>query len=82
MHQHGTYYFALIPPPTHTHTHTHPDPGDGLKRSKVNFFRHGEGAFQIEWDHECSNMVANILPTDPPPNLKSYIEIVQISLIL
>ena len=24
-------------------------------------------AYQIKEDHECSNMVVNVLPADPPP---------------
>ena len=44
-----------------------PDPGDGVNRSKLNFFsEHGDVAYQIKENHECSNMVANILSTDHP----------------
>ena len=46
---------------------TPPDPGAGVKMSKFNFSDHFHGAYQIKWNHECSNMVANILSTDPPP---------------
>ena len=41
-------------------------PDHGVKRSKFNFLEHGHVAYQIKDNHECSNMVANILPTDPP----------------
>ena len=52
-----------------------PDPGDGVDRSKFNFFRtwscciseHGHVAYQFKGNHECSNMVRNVLPADPPP---------------
>ena len=30
------------------------------------FSEHGVVAYQIKENHECSNMVANILPTDTP----------------
>ena len=45
-----------------------PDPGIGVKRSKFNFFRTSV-TYQIEWSHNCSNMVANILPAGPSPPL-------------
>ena len=41
-----------------------PDPGDGVSRSKFNFSEHGPVDYQIKKNHECSNIVANILPTD------------------
>ena len=31
------------------------------------FSEHGPVAYQIKGNHKCSNMVANILPADPPP---------------
>ena len=37
------------------------------KRSKFMFSEHGHVAYQIKWNHKYSNMVANILPTDPTP---------------
>ena len=44
----------------------HPNPGDGFNRSKFNFFlEQGHVAYQIKGNHECTNMVANILPADP-----------------
>ena len=33
--------------------------------SKLNFLGHGSVAFQINENHKCSNMVANILPQTP-----------------
>ena len=43
--------------------------GDGVKRSKFNFFRNGDVANQIYLIQKCSNMVANILLTDTPLTL-------------
>ena len=44
-----------------------PDPWDGFKRSQnYTFTEHGHVADQIKCNHECSNMVAKILPVDPP----------------
>ena len=37
--------------------------GGGVNRSKFNFYR----TYQIEGNNKCSNVVANILPIDPPP---------------
>ena len=54
MQQHGSKYFACRPPPPPPPTHT-PTP------------EHGHVAYQIKGNQECSNMVANILPADPPP---------------
>ena len=31
------------------------------------FSEHGHVAYQNKKNHECSNVVANILPADPPP---------------
>ena len=31
------------------------------------FAEHGLVAYQIEGNHKCSNLVANISPADPPP---------------
>ena len=44
-----------------------PDPGDGANRLRFNFSEYGHGAYQIKENHECSNMVANILPAYPLP---------------
>ena len=43
-----------------------PSPTDprGLGQ-KSTFSEHGHVAYQIKRNHECSNMVPNILPTDP-----------------
>ena len=38
--------------------------GDGVKRSKFNLSEFGHVAYQIKWNHKCSNTLANI----PPPN--------------
>ena len=45
-----------------------PDPAVGVKRSKLNFFsEHGHVAYQNKENLKCSNMIATILPADPPP---------------
>ena len=36
---------------------------------KSTFSEHGHVAYQIKRSHKCSNIVANILPADPPPPL-------------
>ena len=36
------------------------------KGQNSTFSEHGHVAYQIKDNHECSNMAANILPTDPP----------------
>ena len=44
---------------------------NGVKRSKFNFLEHGHVAYQINQNHECSNMVTHILityPLYPPPD--------------
>ena len=46
---------------------TAPVPGVGVKKVKIQLSEHGHIAYQIKGNPECSNMVANILPTDPPP---------------
>ena len=38
----------------------------GSKGQNSPFSEYGKVAFQIKWHHECSNMVANHLTTDPP----------------
>ena len=38
----------------------------GVKRSNSSFSEHGHVANQIKGNHECSNIVANILPADTP----------------
>ena len=37
---------------------------DGVKSSKFNFFRTWHVAYQIKENHECSNMVPNIMLAD------------------
>ena len=39
--------------------------GIGSKGKIPIFVEHGHVAYKIKWSHECSNMVANILPADP-----------------
>ena len=50
------------PPPTHIH-----NPWGGKKIIIQLFSEHGHVAYQINSNHECSNMVANILPADSRP---------------
>ena len=45
-----------------------PDPGVEVKRSKFHFSEHGDVTYQIKGNHECSNMVTNILQADPHPD--------------
>ena len=60
MQHHGSKYFADRPLPT-------PYPLTmGSMGQNSTFSEHGHVAYQIKDNHECSNMVANILPTDPP----------------
>ena len=57
-------YFACRPPPSLTL-------GLGSKGQSSTLSEHGHVAYQIKRNHECSNMVANILladaPSPPPP---------------
>ena len=58
--------FSPPPPPhTHTHTHTYTDPGGGGQKST--FSEHGHVAYQFKGNQKCSNMLANILPSDLLP---------------
>ena len=41
------------------------DLGVGSKGQNSTFSEHGHVAYQIKGNHECSNMVANILPPYP-----------------
>ena len=50
------------PPPPHT-----PDHGLESKGQTSTISEHDHVAYQIKGNHECSNMVANILPAPPPP---------------
>ena len=43
-----------------------PRPTFGSKGQNSTFSEYGHVEYQIKWDHECSNMVAIILPADPP----------------
>ena len=36
-------------------------------RPKLNFLKYGRVAYQMKANDTCSNMVANVLPTDTPP---------------
>ena len=58
MQQHGGTYFdrRLSPPWTL---------GVGLKGQNLTFSERGHVAYQMIWNHECSNLVPNI----PPPDL-------------
>ena len=58
LQQHGSKYFACILP--------HHHPLDGVKGQNSTFSEHGHVAYQIKENQECNNMVANILPADPP----------------
>ena len=40
--------------------------GMGSKDLNLTFSEHGHVAHQIKWNHECKNMVANILHTTTP----------------
>ena len=55
--QHGSKYYARRPPPLTL----------GSKGQNPTFSEHGHIAYKIKGNHECSNMVANILPAAPPP---------------
>ena len=65
MQQHGRTYFVYRPPSTPL-----PDPGVGSKGQKFIFSEHDPVAYQIKGNHDCRNMVADILPADPYPTLK------------
>ena len=59
MQQHGSKYFARRPPPPELTL------GVGSKDQNSTFSEHGHVAYQIKENHECNNMVANILPAEP-----------------
>ena len=64
MQQNGSKYLPAEPYPTPSPP---PEPGV-VVNVKILFFRIWSCvAYQIKEFHKCSNMVANILPTDPPP---------------
>ena len=56
MRQHGSKYFAHRLPSTL---------GIGSVGQHSTFSDHGHVAYQIKENHECINMVGNILPEDP-----------------
>ena len=58
MQQHGSKYFASRPLP---------DPAVGVKRSTFKLSEHSHVTYQIKENQECSNILANSLPTDPHP---------------
>ena len=66
MQQHGSKYFALITPSQPSNSPPPPDPRDGVSRSNSFFSEHGHVAYHIKENKECSNIVANIFPADPP----------------
>ena len=43
-----------------------PDLGMGSTVQNSTFSEHGHVAYQTECNQECSSMLANILPADPP----------------
>ena len=55
MQQHGRKYYTIDP---------HPEVGS--KGQNIFFSEYDHVAHQFKWIHECSNMVTNILPTEPP----------------
>ena len=44
-----------------------PEYGVGSNRPNSTFSEYGHVVYQIKWNHECSYMVANILPENPHP---------------
>ena len=56
MQQHGSKYFVRRPPLHHG--------GGGIPNST--FSKHGLVAYQIIWNHECSNMQVHILSLHTP----------------
>ena len=72
MQQHGSKYCARrLPPPW------------GTKSQNLTFSEHGLASYQIKGNHKCSNMVANIIPADPPyppPPTLGWVQKVKIQL--
>ena len=60
MQQHGSKYFALRPPP---------NPRNRVYRSNSIFQSTVMLHIKLKVITKCSNIVANILPADPPPHL-------------
>ena len=54
-----------------------PSPYPWVKRSNLTFAEHDHVAYQIKGNHECSNMVANILPAAPLSPQKVKIQLFQ-----
>ena len=69
MQQHGSKY----PYPQTSPLIPTPDPAVGPIGQKSTFSEHGHVAYQIKWNHECSNMVVHIFSSaDPtPPTLST-----------
>ena len=65
MQQRGSKYFSRRSPP--------PTVGIGSVGQNSTVSEHGHGASQFQETHKCSNMVANILPADPPPSLEYWV---------
>ena len=63
MQQHVSKYYARRPPSTLLGL------GMGSVGQNSTLIDHGHVAYQIKDHNECSNMIINILPTDPPPPL-------------
>ena len=53
-----------------TCSHIYPPDSLGMRSigQKSTFTEHDHVAYQIKENHECSNMVTNILPEDPHPH--------------
>ena len=59
LQQHDSKYFAHRPLP---------ESWVGVTRSKFKFLKKlGHVVYQIKWNHECSNVVASILPPESHP---------------
>ena len=67
MQQNGSKCFVCRPPPPWTW----PSPstnGVGSKGQNSSFTEHGHVLYQVKLNHECRNIMANILPADAPTN--------------
>ena len=59
MQQHGSNFFGCRPDPLPL--------GGGGQEVKIQLFsEHGHVAYQIKWNHDCSNMQAHILSLHTP----------------
>ena len=65
MQQHGSNYFACRPSPLRPPLPT--PPTLAVERSKFHFSEHCHVAYHIKGNHKCSNILAHVLPADPPP---------------